>query len=100
MPAILKIGYDYYLVKSEAAAIAALKALGDAIPMEQCYVPKAGYVYVPRSEKHRSHDGMELKIVKNSQLRRTKPQEEEDEPRVVKQLDFNGKVHQMPGGGA
>ena len=98
MPVILKVGYDYYLCESEAAGIAALKALGKAVVMEQGYERGAGYVYFPRERDRRSHEGIELKIVENRQLRKSKPREEDEEVREVKLLDFNGKVNYQGGG--
>jgi len=92
MPAILKIGYNYFLCKTEAQAIAALKALSDAVQVDQGYEKGAGYVYYP-TVKRGQCDGMELKIVQTRQLRKSKPDDEEAEPREVKLLDFNGKVN-------
>lgn len=94
MPAILKIGYNIYLVKSEAAAVAALKALSDAVPVESDYVGKLGEVYYPAPEDR--HRAIELKIISVRQLVRSKPGEEPEEPREVKRLGYDGKVHYHP----
>ena len=89
MPAILKIGYRRFLVKSENAAIAALKALSEAVEVDSEYSSKHGEVYFPHA---RAENGIEIKIVKAGQIRRCKPVEEVETIPAERQLPYEGKV--------
>ena len=92
MPAILKVGYTHYLVKSEAKAIAALTALSEAVEVREDYKAKVGQYFYPEEHSAR-RDQVTLTIIRPEKLRREKLPDPEDEPRDVKLLDFNGKVH-------
>lgn len=70
MPVILSIGYRDFLMKNEAQALAAMKALSTAVAMERDYVGHRE-TYVPAKDDDRT--SLEMKIVKDDQIRsRTK----------------------------
>lgn len=86
MPAILEIGYHKWLVRDEAAAVKALKALSDAVLVEYAW-EGTKKVYFP--EKRDRDLTIGLEIIKASQLRReAPPEEEEPKAKPVLQLPF------------
>jgi len=74
MPTLLRINYNYYLVKNEAAVVAALKALAGAVRMEAKHIKvggKSSEVFWP--DEHQTNVGMET--VLPEQIFRTEPDE-------------------------
>jgi hypothetical protein len=85
MPVILQAAGSSWLMKTEAGATAALKALADAMPVEQEYDEATGdYYYAPSERKY--HGRLGLTVVKADQLRTKKKAE-----RRVVALIGNGK---------
>lgn len=86
MPAILKIGYHEFLCKSDAQAAAALKALSEAVALENTY-HEGRYVYFPAEDRPLE---IGMTIVRKDQLRTAKPGKEPVETEVVrKPLQLN-----------
>ena len=90
MPAILKIGYTQYLIKTESGALAALKALSDAVPVRWEYVDHKK-VYFP-DESSNSEKEIELTIVKHDQFRVSKRVRTPETIPAERQLQYEGKV--------
>lgn len=80
MPAIVKIGHQEYLVKSEGAAMAAVKALSGAVRVSYRYLPKSHLKYWFPDDEHQTEIGLE--IIQQKQFKARKLAEHEDEDAI------------------
>ena len=74
MPTILKIGYESFLMRSPAAAAAAVKCLSEAVKLDEKWSGSAN-VYFPNPHHYGRMLGIEH--ISDAQLLRAPPQEDD-----------------------
>jgi hypothetical protein len=93
MPAIITVGGYQFVLKSDAAALAVMKAMGDAVEVDSDFI-NGQYVYFPGGRIEGRQTSVEMKIIHPKQLMRCNPKLKQTATEVeTKLLDYPGKVH-------